>query len=287
MTRSELYHDLAHQLPDEAQLGAAFITMVEPHPGFEHEYNRWYEDDHFYAGAMHGPWVFAGRRWVATRGLREARVVRDSPIARPFDAGCYVSTYWITAGHELDAELWIHEVMAGELTLAGRGLAEPPTEPGGFYRPKQRDHVYTYYHRFCFGIARDPGPMQAHHALNHPFVGLVIEVVEGKSAAELGTWLRDGHLPGVLPGSPAGYVVVMEATEFTQGMNTTALAQPDGMGRRLCLVWFLDQDPRQCYPAGFAAHHQGLADSDGAELLLSTPFLPTVPGTDRYVDELR
>ncbi|MEY9927369.1 hypothetical protein ABH926_001994 [Catenulispora sp. GP43] len=29
-------------------IGSALITMVEPHPGQEHAYNRWYEDAHQY-----------------------------------------------------------------------------------------------------------------------------------------------------------------------------------------------------------------------------------------------
>ena len=52
-------------------IGSALITMVEPNVGHEHAYNRWYEDDHFYSGAMHGPWTFAGRRWVAPKALRD------------------------------------------------------------------------------------------------------------------------------------------------------------------------------------------------------------------------
>ena len=61
------YEEIARQLPNDVRIGGALITMVEPHVGHEHAYNRWYEDDHFYSGAMHGPWTFAGRRWVAPR----------------------------------------------------------------------------------------------------------------------------------------------------------------------------------------------------------------------------
>ena len=46
-------------------LGTVLFTMVEPHTGHELEYNRWYERDHFYAGCMVGPWLFAGRRWAS------------------------------------------------------------------------------------------------------------------------------------------------------------------------------------------------------------------------------
>ena len=47
--------------------GSALFTLVDPSKGHEVAYNRWYERDHFYAGCMIGPWLFAGKRWVATR----------------------------------------------------------------------------------------------------------------------------------------------------------------------------------------------------------------------------
>jgi hypothetical protein len=42
------------------QVGSMLYTLVDPHVGFEKAYNRWYERDHFYAGCMVGPWLFAG-----------------------------------------------------------------------------------------------------------------------------------------------------------------------------------------------------------------------------------
>ena len=80
------YVEIAHHLPNEVRVGGALITLVEPHAGFEAAYNRWYEDDHFYSGAMAGPWIFSGRRFVATRDLRSRRPTVRSPIADPPDS---------------------------------------------------------------------------------------------------------------------------------------------------------------------------------------------------------
>ena len=33
------------------RIGSTLLTLVEPHRGQEVDYNRWYERDHFYAGA--------------------------------------------------------------------------------------------------------------------------------------------------------------------------------------------------------------------------------------------
>ena len=83
MPSEDPYEAVAHHLPNDVRIGGALITMVEPHPGHERAYNRWYEDDHFYAGATAGPWMFAGRRYVATRDLQLLRYPEDSPVAQP------------------------------------------------------------------------------------------------------------------------------------------------------------------------------------------------------------
>jgi len=126
------YVEIAHHLPNEVRVGGALITLVEPHAGFESSYNRWYEDDHFYSGAMAGPWVFSGRRFVATRDLRSQRPALASPLADPPDSGCYISLYWITKGQEEPAERWGFHAMADSLAPRGRGFVE-------------RTHVYTAF----------------------------------------------------------------------------------------------------------------------------------------------
>ena len=148
-----VYERLALHLPNDIGIGSALITMVEPHEGLEYEYNRWYEDDHFFSGAMHGPWVYAGRRWVAPRALRDLRPDVDEPAFEPPDAGCYISLYWSTPGHEDDTERWSFLAMAEALMPHGRGFP-------------QRDHVYTAFHHYRFGVVR-PG-RRPHEAPSGP-----------------------------------------------------------------------------------------------------------------------
>ena len=81
------------------RVGSMLFTLVDPERGHEVAYNRWYERDHFYAGCMIGPWLFAGKRWVATRELKDLRFPKgDTPGASPGDAGSYLATYWIQEG---------------------------------------------------------------------------------------------------------------------------------------------------------------------------------------------
>ena len=88
------------------QIGRMLFTMVDPNPGYEVAYNRWYERDHFYGGCLVGPWLFAGKRWVATRALKDLRFPPVGPFAEPADAGSYLAVYWVHAGHEDEHFAW-------------------------------------------------------------------------------------------------------------------------------------------------------------------------------------
>jgi hypothetical protein len=275
MTATDPYDEIAHHLPNEVKLGGALITMVEPHPGHERAYNRWYEDDHFYAGAMVGPWMFAGRRWVATRDLLALRYPQDSPVAQPVTLGCYISTYWTSAGHHADAVRWGALAMRDSLYPNGRGF-------------DQRDHIYTAFHAYGVGVSRDGLPMRPEHALDHPFAGLVVEVVEpapDKSREQLLTWLGAEFIGEQLAGTPAALGLAFVPEPLPAEKTAYARDLP-GVDRKVTLLWFLQADPRACW-APFTRHGDAIAGSDQGQLLFAAPFVPTVPGTDTYVDELR
>jgi len=278
---SDPYEAIALSRPNEVAIGGALITMVEPDLGVEHAYNRWYEDDHFYSGAMQGPWVFAGRRFVAPRPLREARTPVSEPAVEPPDAGCYISCYWVTAGQEAGSERWSYLAMAEGLMPFGRGFT-------------QRRHVYTAFHRYCFGLVRDEGPLKPHLALDAPCAGLLVEIVDapGPDGFErLQGVLRDDVLPPALAGSSASMVLAFAPKEFSQGLidqpGTPRVEPPEKVGSRLCLLWFLDADPTDGDAPDLRRHHGALEASGAGSLAFSGAFVPTVVGTDRYVDELR
>ena len=128
------YTILPREGPYPAAIGSALITMVEPHEGHDVAYNRWYEDDHFYSGAMAMPWMFAGRRWVAPRELQALRYPADSAIAQPVSAGKYISLYWITEGRYEDHLRW---------TVATNQRLLPD---GRVYL--DRTHVYTSFQTY-------------------------------------------------------------------------------------------------------------------------------------------
>ncbi|MFI1679060.1 hypothetical protein [Streptomyces sp. NPDC020607] len=256
--------------------GHALITMVEPHPGHEFAYNRWYEDDHYYAGAMAMPWMYAGRRWVATRDLQLLRYPDKSAIAEPVTAGCYLSTYWVTEGRYDDHMKW---------TV---GINKRLNRDGRVHQA--RTHVFTAFQDHEATVYRDgaAGPRDF-HALDHPYKGLVLEVVDAEGARQRGElleWLRSRHLPRVLTGSPAAMVTLFRPTPLP-GDRMTYVKQVEGVDTRLTLLWFLQEDPRDCWEAYFTGREEAVAESGLGRVELVAPFIPTVPGTDLYVDALR
>jgi len=53
------------------------------------------------------------------------------------------------------------------------------------------------------------------------------------------------------------------------------------------LLWFTEVDPREIWAESFAGGGQDVAASGMGRVELAAPFIPTIPGTETYVDELR
>lgn len=275
MSEPDPYAAIARHLPMDVAVGGAFITMIEPNAGYEVEYNRWYEDDHYYAGAMIAPWFFAGRRWVATRDLREMRFPADSTIAQPVTLGCYITIYLTLAGHHQDALNWGQVSMTESLLPLGRGFAN-------------RQSIYTVSALFDFAVIREDEPhLQAFHVLNHPFAGMVLEVYE------YGEGRRNDVLQGLQSaftseqaGSPVAASLAFSAHKYDNPNLPPGIdPNPPGAGTTVSILHFLQDDPRTCW-SKFRAH-ETLGREVGGRLVFAAPFVPTIPGTDRYVSELR
>jgi hypothetical protein len=258
-------------------IGGALISMVEPHPGFERAYNRWYEDDHYYSGGVGMPWMFAGRRFVATRELQLLRYPTPSPIADPVTAGCYLHVYWLTAGH-VDAHIRWTVATNQVLRATDRILLD-------------RTHVYTAFQDFAGSARRgDAGPRD-YQTLDHPYAGLVMEVLGTADEAnrdELEAWVRSEYVPSLhaAPGSPIGASVWFSPQPLPEDKQPDANDVP-GVDRRLTLLHFLTTDPRPAWVAHFGGNGDRVAAGGVGVVELAAPFIPVIFGTDAYVDELR
>ncbi len=248
------------------RLGSMLFTLVEPHRGREAAYNTWYERDHFYAGCMVGPWLFAGRRFVATRGLKDLRFGTEPELFGGLDLGSYLAVYWILEGrHDDHVEWalrqvqWLHE--------NGRMFAE-------------RDHVHTLLYRYEW-TARGAGngAVPAEIALDHPFGGLTASVVrpaDGVTPTALGDYVRKRFSPELELGfSPMPLPADAPVTQQGQ----------DRLDGCLLHLSFTTTSPDTWWDEQRAAA-DALVDDGMGEMLWTAPFIPTIPGTDAYIDEL-
>ena len=255
-------------LGGEVRLGSALFTLVEPHRGHEVAYNRWYERDHFYAGCMNGPFYFSGRRWVSTKDLKDLRLgarSSEDPLFGDDRLGSYLALYWTPKGRFRDNTDWstrqVHWLHRHDRMFP------------------DRDHVHTMLYRYRGADARDADGVPAELALDHPFRGLAAVVVERP----------DDDAPpaahaALAPDSAIALVLSFKGIPMPPGAPVT---QPglENVPRRELQLWFADSEPHNWWPAVQAYAEERRAAGDGT-VRWASPFVPTIPGTDTYTDQL-
>jgi hypothetical protein len=259
---------------EPVKLGSMLLTLVEPRRGHEVAYNRWYERDHFYAGCMVGPYNFAGSRFVATAQLKELRDPDPSVITGTPTRGSYVAVYWVLDGYYDVWQRWaLRQVNA--LHAAGRMFEE-------------RDHVHTLLYDFRWEHRRDPDGVPVELALDHPYRGFVpvfIDRADTVTNEELWEWLRTEHLPDLLPGTDADLVAAFTPIAL-EGDAPGDVPREAASDTRTVLLWFLNTPPEVAWEPVIAEHRRRLEASGLGTVVAALPFIPTIPGTDTYTDQL-
>jgi hypothetical protein len=247
------------------KLGGALFTMVEPHPGHEVAYNRWYERDHFYAGCMIGAYTVAGARYVATRECKAKRYPTDSAITPDPMIGSYLALYWILAGHFDDWMRWGTD-QVNWLHANGRMFTD-------------RDHIHTLMYELA--DERSEVDMPAELALDRPFGGVVAtigELTDGTTIDQVVAWYRQ---------RPAAGEVDVTLTPKPLFDDAPGDVPRDTVANRFLRLTFVTESPLEVWDDRFAGEGAALADSGLGQLVFASPFLATVPGTDTYTDQLR
>ena len=257
------------------KVGSMLLTMVDPVRGFEREYNRWYERDHFYGGCMIGPWLYAGSRWVAPRELKNLRWPASGNVAEPQDAGSYVAIYWIEAGHHQEHIDWaVTQVF--DLYANGRGF------------PK-RNHVHTVLFDHLGAVYRDADPVPVDLALDHKYDGIFAVWLDaaGGDARALHATLAETHMPKALAGSS---IEIASSWTPCAGENEPKetpmpLGSKAGGPERLCQLFFQHGDVRD--NVSRMRDYTNAVEAEGlAKVQLVSPFFRTMVGTDKYTDQL-
>ena len=257
----------------EIKLGTVLFSIVEPKAGHAREFHRWYERDHFYAGCMMGENYFSGRRWVATRPLKALRFPADTPVTPDISKGSYLVTYWILDGTYADTLRWSVDQV---LQLHKQDRMQPA-----------RDNISTAFYRYDWGAFRDADGVPPELALEHLYPGIAVTMIERAAGAELDGWLRDTCLPGLMRNSPIAMTLCLRPQQLPDDAPAyVPRPSQDELDRRYLLLSFLETDPRQSWSSPFHALDKAVAESGLGKVIYAGPFIPTVPGTDTYVDEL-
>ena len=258
---------LVRDIAEPIRVGTMLWVFTDPHRGHEFAYNRWYERDHYFAGCMIGADTLAGSRWVATRRHKDARFPAATGMGFAPAAGSYACLYFVLDGHHDGWDAWAAPQMHA-LYAADRGF-------------QARTHYNTGFWRHQWRAYRDPDPVPVELALDHRYAGMVAMFVDesGDLDATLAT-----ALPTWLPGAPVASVVSWSHIPLSDQKPDFIATDPGERARRL-LTFFVETDPLEVWDR-FVDLGATVDRSGAGHVALAAPFVATVMGTDRYVDEL-
>jgi len=259
-------------VPFKVALEGVVYTLVDVHDGHDAAFEDWYENDHFYAGGVLAPYVLSGRRWYASRALRESRFVSAACPLPDARAGTNLATYFVTAGGLRSFYEWINPQLV-TLRSGGRMFAD-------------RTHVNTDGYRLE-NILGFPGAsaVPAHVVGDHPFAGLFVAYLDASGG--------DPPDPGAaLPAGTLALSLRPNVGSLTEASLGLAAAQPGmnfpavgGAPVRLVMA-FLTQAP-QAVPEWSSDMARRVARLTGSAAVWGGGFCPVVPGSRAHLAELR
>ncbi len=254
------------------KLGSVLLTLLEPAPGQAQAFNRWYERDHFYAGCMIGANFFSGRRWIATRPLKALRFPKNNPITPDINKGSFLASYWILEGQYSAALKWS---IAQVQQLNRQGRMEMP-----------RENISSNFYQYNWGVFRDDIKVPVELALDHPFQGIAITMIEQTSNCSVDD----------------SYHQLLRATQENTNCAMTLCLQPlplpdtvpayvprtpaATLSKRSVFLHFFDADPLHTWPDFIEHLSSALVNDTQSTIIYAAPFIPTIPGTDIHVNDI-
>ena len=257
------------------QIGSMLLTLVDPHRGHEVAYNRWYERDHYYAGCLVGPWLFAGSRWVATRELKDLRLSDGrGEVANPVDKGSYVAIYWVLEGKDEEHWKWAGEQVHW-LYTHGRGFAE-------------RSHAHTVLFDYRTTAYRDADPVPVQLALDHGYPGIAMIATDRARGVDEDALHRfTAGSPALAPDSPIAQISSWRPQPRNEITGNAPMDLGTGTGgpERTMQLAFLEGDPRIAWER--VADYARSIDASGlGRVCFAAPFFNAAAGTETYTDQL-
>lgn len=263
--REPVPEDLA--LAPPVRLGTILFSLVEPEEGHARAFASWYERDHFFAGCMAGADFFSGRRFVATRDLKQCRTGAGVADGVPIDRGSFLHLYWILEGRREPALAWSVDQVR---RLARQGRMGPPTQ-----------NVATGFHAYAGGIFSEREAIPAELALEYPYRSVTALLLErAQTADERDFRALIEHHAGAMAANARDMALWFRPIPLPP--NAPRIAAPvsrHALDHGWLMLLFSDKaaDADALRSLGRALGESGLGT-----LRLAAPFRPILPGIDDY-----
>lgn len=251
---------------DTVAIGSVVFALIDPTPGREIAFNRWYERDHYYTAGIAAPGVFAAGRYVAPRSCKDLRRSGDDGVAGDAGRGSHLALYFVLDGHEVDRIGW-----------ATRQVAIAAEDDRLF---SDREHLHTWSYRPAFswigvdGVA--PGL-----TLDRRYSGASVVFADRSDDVDAAT--LEASVQAACE-QAAGVAVVLALTPLAQVMPSEWIGDLDP-ARRSVFVCFHDGPVADGWRAA-----RSILDAPERDGLLrvawASPFVATAIGTDIHADDL-
>lgn len=265
--------DLA--LAPPTKLGTILFSLVEPHAGYAAQFARWYERDHFFSGCMAGADFFSGRRFVATKDLKDGRLGDGVSSETGINRGSFLNLYWIMNGRRDPALSWSVDQVR---RLARQDRMGPPT-----------DSISTGFYEFADRTADHPEGISAELALEYPYQSvtiLLLERSEDTGEESFSTAVSERITP--MLSSPRSQALWFRPLQLPANAPRIAVPVPqDELERGWLVLIFSDCAPNApIWNDLFMGLNQSLKASRLGNLRLGGSFRPILPGIDDYTENL-
>jgi len=117
----------------------------------------------------------------------------------------------------------------------------------------------------------------------------VTEPAAGVSSKQLLTWLEGTAAPALLahqgPDAIASWTLNEQFRSADRRESPMSLGTTGGDENRVLQLCFLTEEPDQCWDA-FRQYGDDIDAGGAGRVTFAAPFIPTVIGTDTYLDQL-
>ena len=156
---------------------------------------------------------------------------------------------------------------------------------------EERDHVHTLLYRYRLASSRRDHrrrcrPSWPSTTRTAGFVAVFTDRADGVDRRPAAGVAAQRAPAGAAAGTDAALVVGASSPLPLLDRRPRRRAPQRSRDQRTLLLWFLDAHPSTSWEPVILEHERKLAESGLGTVIAALPFIPTIPGTDTYTDQL-